>query len=528
MVHAEGVHRLGQDVADGAGPQTRIQAQRALRLQRDEAGAKPLGVFADGGERVRFAARGAQQREEVQARRPPPLALQHQPAGELRGQHDRLAQEGLGHGPPQAAGVLGVASGIGAGHAVAEQITLAAQHGAVRAEALAVRPHRVAEDVQGRAEPDGHGRVQPHDLHGEVRDAAELGELVVLDDVARLTGLAQEVLDERLGLEHQRVVDGHGHDEDGALVSPLEAFGRGLERAAEQAELELALDLARAGPRAPREEQAVIAALQEHLAVGLQDLFVEGVAQPAIDPVRAQVAHEVADQRVAEEVLAGAVGHRGQLGLHQRPAEHDAVHVARVGGHDDQRALLGQPADRRELTLDADALGQVPKRVHARQGAQLGEPLHAAGQIRALEQKAEAHGQDLGGHVVDAFVEVALHVLDVVRAEPHRLVAQLVRGHAPQSTGEALPAFELLGVGPHAVFEPVDLPIGGVVEHELEAARRLDPPETGELRDRALHDLAFDVSAVTIELENGRVHGGAKIRQHVDDRTRERDRLRAL
>jgi hypothetical protein len=56
------------------------------------------------------------------------------------------------------------------------------------------------------------------------------------------------------------------------------------------------------------------------------------------------------------------------------------------------------------------------------------------------------------------------------------------------------------------VFEAVDLPERGVVEHELITAGRLDPTVPAELRDRPLHHLALDLVAVTIELENRGVH----------------------
>ncbi|MOA46676.1 hypothetical protein D3C78_1692210 [compost metagenome] len=67
----------------------------------------------------------------------------------------------------------------------------------------------------------------------------------------------------------------------------------------------------------------MVAALEDHGRVGLEHVLVELVFEAAIDLVGAQIVHEVAEQEVREEVLAGAVGEGRQPELVQGVAQHD-------------------------------------------------------------------------------------------------------------------------------------------------------------------------------------------------------------
>ena len=58
----------------------------------------------------------------------------------------------------------------------------------------------------------------------------------------------------------------------------------------------------------------MVAALDEHARVRLEHVLVERVPQAPVDAVRAEVVHEVAEHRVREEVLPGAVGRRREPG----------------------------------------------------------------------------------------------------------------------------------------------------------------------------------------------------------------------
>ena len=81
--------------------------------------------------------------------------------------------------------------------------------------AHAVLVDGVAEAVERLREADHARRVEPEELLHERGDAPDLRGLVVLDDVAGLPFFLQEVVDERLGLEGQEVVDRRRHEEDG-------------------------------------------------------------------------------------------------------------------------------------------------------------------------------------------------------------------------------------------------------------------------------------------------------------------------
>ena len=153
-------------------------------------------------------------------------------------------------------------------------------------------------------------------------------------------------------------------------------------RGADEAELELPLDAARARARAAGEEERVVAALEQHARVRLQHVLVEGVPEPPIDAVRAEVVHEEGEDRVREEVLAGAVGGGRQAGALERVAEHDRVHVREVRRHVDRRPVLHEPRELLERALD-DHL--VVERVEARAAPWGGGP--ACAELARREQR---------------------------------------------------------------------------------------------------------------------------------------------
>ena len=65
-----------------------------------------------------------------------------------------------------------------------------------------------------------HAGVEPEELVHERATRDDARRLVVLDDVAGLALLLEEVVDERLGLEREQVVDGRGDEEDAAASCP--------------------------------------------------------------------------------------------------------------------------------------------------------------------------------------------------------------------------------------------------------------------------------------------------------------------
>src|SRR4051794_34716997 len=67
--------------------------------------------------------------------------------------------------------------------------------------------------------------------------------------------------------------------------------------------------------------------------------------QPAVDAVRPQVVHEVAQYRVREEVFARAVRRGRQARPLEREAEHHGIEVREMRWHVDDRPLFGDPLD---------------------------------------------------------------------------------------------------------------------------------------------------------------------------------------
>jgi signal transduction histidine kinase len=73
------------------------------------------------------------------------------------------------------------------------------------------------ERVERLGEADHARAVHPADAAEEPEPALDVGELVVLDHVARFSGLFKVLFDERFRLEHERVVDRCRHEEHGPL-----------------------------------------------------------------------------------------------------------------------------------------------------------------------------------------------------------------------------------------------------------------------------------------------------------------------
>ena len=114
----------------------------------------------------------------------------------------------------------------------------------------------VAEAIERLAEADDDSSVEPEELLRERGDATQARRLVVLDDVPRLAFFLEEVVDERLGLEREQVVDGRRHEEDALRLAVLRGARERLDARAREAELQLPLDAARSRARAAREEEA--------------------------------------------------------------------------------------------------------------------------------------------------------------------------------------------------------------------------------------------------------------------------------
>ena len=239
----------------------------------------------------------------------------------------------------------------------------------------------------------------------------------------------------------------------------------------------------------------MVAPLDDDLAVGLEDVLVEDVLEAPVHPVGPQVAHEVADQLVREEVFPRAIGHGGQARLHEGPAEHDAVEVARVGGHHHQGAPLGQGAQ----------VGQGP--LHADARRQILEGREAVAQVGGAEEGREPDGQHPGGEAIDPAVEVTDHIRHIPGRQALHLVAELAGVHLADAPRELLPGGEALGLAARAALEAVDLLDGGVVEDELVAAEGIPLGVPAELLDDAGDDLLLEVGAVGVEVEERGLHG---------------------
>ena len=203
-----------------------------------------------------------------------------------------------------------------------------------------------------------------------------------------------------------------------------------LDARSRQPELQLPLDAARARPRAAREEERVVAALDEHARVGLEHVLVEAVLEAPVDAVRAEVVHEEREHRVGEEVLAGAVGGGRQARALEREAEDDRVEVRQVRRHEDEGALLGQSraacragpstTTRPSSARRSNAPAEVPQRRHGR------------------HEQADERGRGARRELVDARVEVAGDVprVAVARARAGFSAASSSR-HPPEGSRRA-------------------------------------------------------------------------------------------
>ena len=293
-------------------------------------------------------------------RRAAQLVHQHR-RDHVRRQHDGVPQVRIADRVAELTRVLGVAIGIdddlaGAALHVRDRVDYAA----MRVERASLVVDAIAERVERLAEAHDHAAVVAQQLVDERRDLLDARRLVVLDDVAGLAGFLQKVLDERLGLEGDQVADRRGDEEHLARPRGI-VGGRARERfdaGAGETQLEATLDAARARTRATREEERVIAALDQHARVRLQHVLVERVPQPSIDLVGPEVVHEERQHRVREQVLAGAVRRGWQAGAIERVAEHDRVHVRQMRRYVDDGAALGEAAHVGDVTLDGDAIGE--------------------------------------------------------------------------------------------------------------------------------------------------------------------------
>ena len=229
----------------------------------------------------------------------------------------------------------------------------------------------------------------------------------------------------------------------------------------------------------------MVALLEHHRRVGLQDVLVERVTQPAVDAIGAEVVHEVAEHRVREEVLAGAV-HRGrQSGALDREAEHHGVEVREMGRRVDDGTDLGELANVLARSLHEDPSverGEI-------------ERLTEVAQRRARRhERAEQRSHRLGSELVDATVEVACDVPGVALGVDAELVPQLAVAHAPEMTGEVTPLRELRAV---RAMEASRLHVRRLVQHE----QRIPG-----LRGDAMHDVLDDRGTRCVEAEDGGGH----------------------
>ena len=158
---------------------------------------------------------------------------------------------------------------------------------------------------------------------------------------------AREVVrDQRLGFEHDLIVDRYRHDRDRT---------RDVDRGAEEAELDRRLDLAGSAAGAARKHDRVVATCDELVGVDLNDAQVQPVASVGIQAVGAESAHDRREQPVAKDVLARGVRERRHARAPEDEAEHDRVQVRRVGRCDDQRRARRELAHGVETAFDHHA-----------------------------------------------------------------------------------------------------------------------------------------------------------------------------
>ena len=302
MVAAERAERLVEDLPPGRARQPRPEDDAAARLELARPVAQaldPIGQLAS--RDTTTSSLRAQHREDVGV----PALLAHRLAQLLeRARGDQVRR----HGHRVRAGttstidlaelarVLRVARGVVTDAALGVgQVRQRVDHVAARVARHAVLVDLVAEAVERLPEADDAAGVEAEELAHEGGDAPGPRRLVVLDDVAVLALLLEEVVDERLGLEREQVVDGRRHEEHAGGVCPRAAV-RAIASTPVPASPSLSLRSTRARARArpAREEERVVAALDEDARVGLEDVLVEAVLEAPVDAVGAEVVHEEA------------------------------------------------------------------------------------------------------------------------------------------------------------------------------------------------------------------------------------------
>ena len=224
-----------------------------------------------------------------------------------------------------------------------EHVAPLVDHAPVRVERPSLVVDLVPERIERAPEADVDLPVHGQERRDELGDARGTAGLVVVDDVPALALVPEIVVDEGLGLEHDLIADRGRDDEDARMGSArLEVEDVGLEPAAEQAELQLLLDGARARARPAREEEVPEPVGQGRHAVVLQRPLVEPLVLEPVHLVRAELLQEEPEQRVREQVLARAVDEPWKAHALQHVPHHQRVHVRRMGGGTHERARLGE------------------------------------------------------------------------------------------------------------------------------------------------------------------------------------------
>jgi hypothetical protein len=198
--------------------------------------------------------------------------------------------------------------------------------------------------------------------------------------------------------------------------------------------------------------------------------------------------HEEREDRVGEEVLAGAVGRGREAGALEGIAEDDRVHVGQVGRQIDGRPALDQAPQLGERALDEHLV---------REGVEADElrgVRHEPGQGARREQCGHDRRDEARRKLEDARVEVAGDVPAVAFGEIAEARAALLVGHPPERASEPLPLGELLLIAQAARSrEALGLVVGGVIEGEERILRAGDGP---------LDHRPHDVGAGVIEPED--------------------------
>ncbi len=390
----------------------------------------------------------------------------------------------------QVSGVGLVATGVEGGDAAAADVGGRIDHVTAGSERATFVVYGVAEGIDGLAEVDYARGLEGGELAEERDPAVEARELVVLDDVARLALLLEVILDEGLGLEGEGVVDGRGDEVDGTRGAAGLVARERLDACAREAELELGLDEVRSTPGAAGKEERVIAPLDHHRRVGLEDLLVEHRLHAPVDAVRAEVVHEEADDRVRKEVLAGAVDDRRELRALERVAEDQRIQIRGVGRDEDERALpregqqlLVGPLDRQQILQSLVGGDDLPR------------------ELGGAHHRRDQSWDEVLRHGVDARVEVPSDVGGHPHADPVDRAALLLVGHSRDAAEDSAPVAEvLLRLFVPLLGEALRLVEGDLVQRQLHgrAIRRMR-------LGHALGHLANDVLALLVEPEDRRV-----------------------